>query len=156
MRIGIGEVFDICIWFGVGFCMFYPTTYGHEAPRNTKVNQTLKCQATFHLKYARRSKWTEKQEILISLHPFPWDIAMQIITCTVILKISYLSRFGWAMITMRNESHGIGIVHYGHFPVKDPTWSLNVHSSKGCQAMNLTWKHDSHVFAGFILIPSIV
>ena len=42
MRIGIGEVFDIYIWFGVGLYMFSPTTYGHEAPSNTKVNQTQK------------------------------------------------------------------------------------------------------------------
>lgn len=45
MHIGIGEVFDTFwyIWFGekaLGY-MFYPTTYGHEAPSNTKVNQTL-------------------------------------------------------------------------------------------------------------------
>ena len=69
----------------------------------------------------------------------------EIIT-VIILKISYLSRFGWAMITIRNESHGIGMVHCSHLPVKDPTWSLNVHSSNGCQAMNLSWKHNSHFF----------
>lgn len=37
-------------------------------------------------------------------------------------------------------------IAYSHFPGKDPTWSLNVHSSNGCQAMNLSWKHNSHFF----------
>ena len=129
--------------------MFYPSTYGHEAPSNTKVNQTLKTHlkpsGDFSFEICPAQQMNSEAGYSYIFTPLSMRYCHEIIT-VIILKISYLSRFGWAMITIRNESHGIGMVHYSHFPVKDPTWSLNVHSSNGCQAMNLSWKHNSHFF----------
>lgn len=137
--------------------MFYPSTYGHEAPSNTKVNQTLKTHlkpsGDFSFEICPSQQMNSEAGNSYMFTPLSMTYYHANHHCNTSDIIFFQVWLGHEYYT-----EWMNMVRYGHFPLKDPKHGSSNMTFKCIppmvQAMNLTWKHDSHFFpASFWFLP---